>query len=62
MSTVRWAESRQGRKLVTTTQQINLKNQPQGGPGGLVSYEDLLIAQYLDELKNTKKARQARDE
>ncbi|XP_053383698.1 uncharacterized protein LOC128549935 [Mercenaria mercenaria] len=62
MSTVRWAESRQGRKLVTTTQQINLKNQTHGGPGGLVSYEDLLIAQYLDELRNSKKTRQTREE
>ena len=62
MSTVRWAESLKGRKLVTTTQQINLKNQSHGGTGGLVSYEDLLIAQYLDELRNSKKTKQTREE
>ena len=55
----KWADSRRGgeRKLVTTTTHITLKNQPHGGQGGLVSYEDLLIAQYLDELRNTRKTR-----
>ena len=57
MSTIRWAESRQGRN-VTTTQHVNLKKQGVGGQGGLVSYEDLLIAQYLDELRNSQKKRQ----
>ncbi|KAL4224512.1 doublecortin domain-containing protein [Mactra antiquata] len=62
MSTVRWAESKKSRKIVTTTQQVNLKSQGHGGPGGLVSYEDLLIAQYLDELRNSRKNRQADEE
>lgn len=60
MATVHWAESRKGnlgKKIVTTTTHVNLKNQTHGGPGGLVSYEDLLIAQYLDELRNERKKR-----
>lgn len=60
MATVHWAESRKGnlgKKIVTTTTHVNLKNQTHGGPGGLVSYEDLLIAQYLDELRHERKKR-----
>ena len=57
MSSVQWAESRKGRQLVTTTSHVNLKKQNVGGQGGMVSYEDLLIAQYLDELRNSQKKR-----
>ncbi|XP_052801857.1 doublecortin domain-containing protein 1-like [Mya arenaria] len=57
----KWAESSQESKLVTTVTHVSLKNQTHGGPGGLVSYEDLLIAQYLDELRNTRKTKGADD-
>ena len=63
MSTVHWAErTTKSKKIVTTTSHVSLKNQTHGGPGGLVSYEDLLIAQYLDELRHEKKKRPVSEE
>ena len=59
MSAVRWAESRQGRKLVTTTQHVSLIGQSKNAQTGMVSYEDLLIAQYLDELRNNTRKKPA---
>ena len=61
-SSLRWAESRQGRRLVTTTQHVSLSGQSKNSSTGMVSYEDLLIAQYLDELRNNTKKRQHADE